>query len=407
MVRPPLNLSMLPILIALFIGLTGHPASGSEILQTVSLDPDVDYSRITVSGSSGTVTVHMVTIDLDAIRDGRLTLDVALGGDLMGQTASAQSIGSRTGALASMNGPYFASSGNRVYPLGFTAINSRIAQLGNLMRPLVGIDPDGEFQVEVAHPKAFVTSDEYFEPIWLYGVNNPAANNAVTLYDHNWGSSVNAQGGTVVAISPDVTRSDEIVIYGPYHDDEERWDGEVIEVSSGSLTIPDGGYALVFRGSTTSDAERYQVGNRTAIYAYELPEDWELMNWIATLGPWFVHDGHARDYSAETTYSGNILGSAHRSIIGLTWNDEIFLAITRGPALSVSAAADVMIECNAREAIMCDSGGSSAMWVGGSSGIGSIGASRQIPLAFVIREPGDGWEGGRELKVWEDSLFRY
>jgi exopolysaccharide biosynthesis protein len=349
----------------------------------------------------------MITVDLDAIRGGRLALDVALGGDLMGRTASTQAIGTGSGAIAAMNGPYFASSGSRTYPLGFTAINGRIAQIGNLMRPLVGIDPDGEFQVEVAQPKAFVTSDAYFEPIWLYGVNNPAANNAVTLFDSNWGTTVNAQGGVAVGVSPDVTRSEEIVIYGPYMADEEMWDGEVVEVSSGSVTIPDGGYALVFRGSTAGDAERYQVGNRTAVYTYELPLEWVEMDWIATLGPWFVHDGHERDYSEETQYGGNILGRARRSIIGLTWNDEVFMAITGGPALSVAEAVEVMIECNAREAIMCDSGGSSGMWVGGTSGVGAIGASRQIPLAFVVREPGENWEGGQVLKVWEGSLFRY
>jgi len=395
-----------PAGIALVLALIATSAGGQETGGSRSLAPDVEYRRISVDSRAGEVTVHMVLVDLDAVNEGRLCVEPAQGGDHMGVSASPEAIARRVGAVAAINGPYFGAAGGRTYPLGFAVLDGRIAQLGNLRRPMVGIDPGGHFMIEVAHPQAFVTSDVYFEPIWLWGVNTAAGEDVVTLYDQRWGGSVSPQGGVVVSVGPIHDRDEgEVIVVGPGEPEDGAWDGEVAHVSkSGSLEVPEGGYALVFRGRSIPDAERYPVGSRFALYAYELPDGWEAMRWIATLGPWFVHEGRVRDFSDETGYGDSVTSRAGRSAIGITWNDEIFFAVTRGPGLTVEEAARVLIECNVREAVMCDSGSSSGMW---ATGVGRIGNARAVPLAFVVRELGEPPGMPAPLRVWRDILHRH
>ena len=380
------------------------PAQSQELLNSVSIHTDVDYVKYQVGSSAGAATVHMVTIDLDAIRDGSLVVEPASGVDTIGQCLTPASTAQRTGAIASINGPYFGSAGGRTYPLGFTILEGALAQLGNLDRPMVGIDSDGDFQIEIAHPRAFVTSETYFEPIWLWGINAPCGSDVVTMYDRAWGTAVSTQGGTAVAIGPLPEHDPNVVAIGPDTMREEEWDGVVIEIAtSGSLEIPENGYALVFRGRSVSMVERYQPGAKTAVYAYEIPSGWETLPWAVTLGPWFVHDGHYRDFSDETSYGSSITGRSNRSVIGLTWNDEIFFAVTRGATLNVRETAEVLIDCNVREAVMCDSGGSSGLW---ADGIGSIGGSRAVPLSFIVRESTEDEEFESTIKVWTERLVR-
>ncbi len=382
------------------------PAYAARTIDSALPHPDVEYRRLEAASPSGTTTVHMVLVDLDAVREGRLTVEPALGGDLMGHTSSPESIGRRTGAIACINGPYFATAGNRTYPLGFTVINGRLAQLGNPTRPIVTLSPEGEFHVEVAHPQAFVTSDEYFEPVWLWGINAPAGSDAVTAYDRNWGTTVGVQGGTAVVVAPEEPESGEhVIVVGIGADSGATWDGTVRSVgSSGSVEIPEDGYVLVFRGRQESATDRFQPGRRAAIYTYELPDGWETMRWIATLGPWFVHEGRPRDYSGETPYGSAATTRAPRSAIGITWNDEMFFAVTSGAPLTADEAAEVLIECNVREAVMCDSGSSAGLWV---EGVGSRGGSRAIPLALIVKEAMEEPDGVPGLRVWTERLYRH
>ncbi|MCX6647408.1 MAG: phosphodiester glycosidase family protein [bacterium] len=395
----------LPALAAiLFFMMLISPALSQDVLSTTSLHPNVDYIKYQVSSDAGTVTVHMVTIDLDSIRDGSLVVEPVSGSATIGSCLTPSQVGQRTGAIAAMNGPYFGSAGGRTYPLGFTILNGKLAQLGNLNRPMIGFDRDGEFQIEVAHPKAFVTSETYFDPIWLWGINAPCGSDDVTMYDRAWGTTVSAQDGTVVAVGPLPENDPNVVNIGPETARAEVWDGVVTATAtSGSLSIPENGYALVFRGQSESMAERYQTGTKTAVYGYEIPSGWEDFPWAVTLGPWFVHDGHYNDYSGETSYGGDITGGSNRSVIGITWNDELFFAVTRGANLNVREASDVLIDCNVRDAIMCDSGGSSALW---ADGIGAAGGSRAVPLSFIVRES-SGDEGVESnIKVWTERLVR-
>lgn len=392
------------LFIPFFLLLVSTTAVGQNTA-SIGGNPDVSYRSYSVSSAAGQVTVHMILTRMDGIREGRVSVECAMGGSLAGQTASPERIGRDYDALAAMNGPYFASAGSRIYPLGFTAINGKLIQLGSLTRPIVGIDEEGEFIIEVAHPQAFVTSEVYFEPVWLWGINAPAGADAVTMYDSLWGSSVTSQGGVAVAVAPVDHEASEVISVGQGGYPDVTWDGEVIGVtSSGSIEIPENGYVLVFRGRHEGEADRYQAGSEVAVWVYDLPDGWESMRWVATLGPWFVQDGWVRDYSDETDYGGNITGRSNRSVIGLTWNDELFFAIIRGPGLSVREAADVLIECNVREAIMCDSGSSSGMW---AQGVGAKGASRGIPLAFIVGEAAEEPEEIAELRVWEGTLFRH
>jgi len=380
------------------------PATGQEGASNRRISDDVEFRQYSVDSPAGSVSVHMVLIDQDALRSGRLSIEPATGGDLVGQCASPETIARRVDALAAINGPYYASAGDRIYPLGFTAIDGRLVQLGSVRRPMVGINPRGEFKIAVAHPQAFVTSDTYFEPLFLWGIDEPAGRDNVTLYDRRWGDSVSSQDGTAVIVDPYVPESGGVIVIGPGGPERTDWDGVVADrSSSGPVAIPEDGFVLVFRGQSLSQAERYQRGAKISIYTFELPSGWERMRWIATLGPWFLHEGNRRDYSGETRYGSNITGRANRSVIGTTWNDEVFFAVTSGAGVSVGEATEVFMECNAREAVMCDSGSSSGLW---ADGVGAIRSGSAVPLAFVVRELTSPPVNPEPLKVWTGTIHR-
>jgi len=396
-------LTVTGVLVLVFVLLPLNAA----ILTSKMLHDSVEYRKIEVESDAGTVYVHMTLIDRSAIEDGTLVVEPAPASTRTGSTGSVQSIAGRLDGLACINGPYFADSGSRTYPLGFTVLDGWIYNLGNLNRPLTGLDSEGNLHIEVGHPRIFVTSEAYFDPIWLWGINTSAGEDVVSLFDSGWGGPVSTQGGVAVAIGPipDVVTGETNLEISNRTRRQDEWDGEVVEVAeSGSVDVPDGGYVIVFRGRSVPAAEQYEIGTGVVVYAYDLPRGFESLEWITTLGPWFVKNGHTNNYSTETSYGGGITGSAARSAIGLTWNDEIFFAKTTGASLTPSQTADVLIECNVREAVMCDSGSSSGMWV---EGIGTIGSSRGVPMGFVVREAdeSDG-ESVDELRVWEGRLTR-
>ena len=379
-------------------------------LTTRALHDNVEYRKIRVESDAGDVYVHLVLIDKSAIEDGSLIVEPVSGGTNAGSTGSVQSMANRSDAFACINGPYFAESGSKIYPLGFTVLDGRVAGVGNLNRPLVGLDPDGDLKIEVGHPKVFVTSEAYMQPVWIWSINASPEEDVVTLFDRSWGASVSFDGGlgglgVAVGPIPPIESGENDIRISLHTDRMDDYDGEVVEVSTGgSISIPEDGFALVFRGRSVPEAEKYTPGTGVAIYAYELPDGFESLEWIVTLGPWFIRNGNYSNFTSETSYGGGITGRAVRSAIGITWNDEIFFAKTTGPGLTTRQAADALIECNAREAVMCDSGSSSGMWV---EGIGMVGSSRAIPLAFVVRESTESDTGSHEpLRVWEGRLAR-
>jgi len=385
------------------------PLDAATII-TRTFHDNVEYRKIQVESDAGDVFVHLVLIDKSAIEDGTLVVEPVSGGTNAGSTGSVQSIASRSDAFACINGPYFAESDSKTYPLGFTVLDGRVAGVGNLKRPLIGLDPDGNLEIEVGHPKVFVTSEAYMQPVWIWSINASPEEDVVTLFDRSLGASVSFEGGlggvgVAVGPIPPLEAGENDIEISSRTGRMDDYDGEVVEVSSGgSISIPENGFALVFRGRSVPEAEKYTPGTGVAIYAYELPRGFESLEWIVTLGPWFIRNGNYNNFTSETSYGGGITGRAVRSAIGITWNDEIFFAKTTGPGLTPRQAADVLIKCNAKEAVMCDSGSSSGMWI---DGIGTVGSSRAIPLGFIVRESTESDSAPHEpLRVWEGRLRR-
>lgn len=368
------------------------------------ISKDVEYRKYSLSVGSNKCLIHMILADKAGIKAGRISVEPVAGGSISGQSATPESIGKRSHSLAVINGPYYASSGNRKFPIGFMVNNGRLIQVGNFSRPIVGIDAMGEMKIQVAQPQAFVTIDSSFEPVFIWGVNMPPKDDGVVLYDRGWGTNVLLKNALGVAIKPYESDSAINIVMGPKGLKPTNWDGEIsARAASGTLDIPKDGWVLVFYGKCAAFAEKYVVGAKVMFYLYDLSLKWERMRWIITLGTWFINEGRIRDYSEETPYSGNVNGKAHRSIIGQTWNDEIFFAVTTGSPLTISETADALLQCNVREAIMCDSGSSSGMWI---SGIGSIRGKQPVPMAFHVKELDGPDTDIRPLKIWEGKIKR-
>jgi len=90
-------------------------------------------------------------------------------------------------SICSINASFFDPG---YYPVGTVAIYGQVVSLDNRDRSTIGFIDGKKAIIDLIKPRAFVTPDDYFEPIWLWGYNHPPKKNAIVLYNYHWGSSL-------------------------------------------------------------------------------------------------------------------------------------------------------------------------------------------------------------------------
>jgi hypothetical protein len=75
-------------LIPLIIVMLSTAALGQDSAIQVGGNPDVSYRTYTVNSPAGQVTVYMVLTRMEGVREGRVSVECAMGGSLAGRTAS-------------------------------------------------------------------------------------------------------------------------------------------------------------------------------------------------------------------------------------------------------------------------------------------------------------------------------
>ena len=169
---------------------------------------------------------------------------------------------SNPNAACGINASFF-DPGN--FPVGTVAIDGKIVSLDNRRRSTLGIRSNGIGIISVLTPKAFITPDDYFEPIWIWGYNHPTRGDSIIAYNHNWGSSqvgIPSDGKGLVIENEKVAQI----------------------VDKGVVTIPREGFALIFRGKSRYHLERFRIGCNVTL-GVTMPDEWEEVCDMVTGGP--------------------------------------------------------------------------------------------------------------------------
>jgi hypothetical protein len=261
-------------------------------------------------------------------------------------------------AMCSINASFFDESH---YPIGTVAIDGDIVSLDNRKRTVLGIKTDGAGIIDLLQPRAFITADDYFEPVWIWGYNHPTRKDSILAYNYHFGQDRILLPADAKAL---VVAENEVV--------------DVIE--SGYVPIEKKKTLLIFRGKSVSYLDRFKTGTGVTL-GLVMPREWEKVSSMVTGGPRIIRDGRLVDLKKYSeNLPSSIFKSHRRSIAGTTWNEEIFFAVFPRE-VTFETAAEILMELNVKDAMGLDGGSSTSLWV---RDLDYINSSKKVPVALSI-----------------------
>ncbi|HYE76683.1 MAG TPA: phosphodiester glycosidase family protein [bacterium] len=383
----------------------------------VLLAPGVAFSEHNLAVNGRAMQVRVVACE-DAASF-RVVPAVAPGG--LRRPETLRGIAQGAGAIAAINGSFFGPSG---FPIGTIVIDGQVASLDTRSRSAFGLLADGTAQIAPLAAKAFVTFDDYFEPIWLWGYNQPLKQTAVVLYNRWLGSDQIAIGGgqrgirlhdgKVLAAPPG---SGALALGGAPPTVEPRKDEAPhgvrrVVLSNKDLPsrqrdrpeVPAGPLVLGFAQSRDAGLARAREG----MQLYEgvvLPPVWKNATHLLTAGPTVLRDGRVVPQGSNPEgFAADVLGSAQRSLVGIGWNREVLLIQIAGTT-TPSEAAELCRAVGCKSAMNLDGGGSSGLWVREPSGSarGFNADGRRLGSALVL--VADDHRRGRTVPYFDGAIF--
>ncbi|MBU1024081.1 phosphodiester glycosidase family protein [bacterium] len=261
-------------------------------------------------------------------------------------------------AQISVNASFFDTA---KYPIGTVAIDGEILSLDNRKRTSLGIKTDGSAIIDIITPRAFISSDDYFEPIWIWGYNQPTKKNAIIAY--------NSQNGDSVVNLP--TEAEALII-----------ENNAVEkkVDAGKVAIPKDGLVLIFHGKSKAHLNRFKTGSSVTL-GLVMPREWENTYAMVTGGPRLINNARIVDLKDNTeNFESGLFKPHRRTIAGLTWNDEVFIAVFPNP-VTYENATEILLTLNVKDAMGLDGGSSSSLWVNDQK---LFNGPKNVPVALSI-----------------------
>jgi len=247
------------------------------------------------------------------------------------------------------------------HPIGTVASDGNIISLDNRKRTSLGIKTNGKGIMDTITPRAFITSDDYFEPIWIWGYNQPSKKNAIICYNQkNGNTSINLPSDAKALI----IQSEKVL--------------DIIE--KGKATIVDDGLVLLFRGKSRAHLERFTpgCGVRPGLV---MPKEWEEVSSIITGGPRIINNARIVDLKKNhEDFESGLFKPHRRTIVGITWNDEFFIAVFP-KAITYESAGRILLAMNVKDAMGLDGGSSTSLWI---RGIKYFNGTKKVPVGLSI-----------------------
>lgn len=319
------------------------------------VDFGVVYGHQRRADAFGPNVVNYLEIDLSY----GFEVKLALAQNRLFGSEQVSSIVERSGAIAAVNGAYFASTGR---PLGVFMIDGELLSEPYANRTALGLGPRLVVMDQVSFEGKVLLHDGTVLTT-IEGLNRPRLQDELIVYTKHHGTktNTNAYGYEVVVV-----------------------DGVVTEIQPGNSTIPPDGLVLSAHGTQREPLARFKVGDPVEVDLQLNPAWHELgVNQIIGGGPRLVHDGKLQITGEEERFRDDILvGRAPRTAIGITADHKLLLVTVNGrqPYVSVgmtlSELGNLLIELGALQAMNLDGGGSTTM----------------VIRNFVLNLPSDGKE---------------
>lgn len=261
-------------------------------------------------------------------------------------------LANRHGAIAAINGIYFASDGS---PLGMVMIDGEIISPPYLNRTAMGIKQDGTFLIDNVAIAGEVRRNGPGRPVgqisWpIDGTNRRRLADELIVYtpENATHTATNIYGWEIVVD-----------------------DGKVIDKVQGNALIPRTGYVLSGHGRAAEWLRSFEIGDLVAA-TWSLVPDWPKQDVRHALGggPRLLRAGQIDINAEEEKFQADITqGRAPRTALGITASGELLLVTVNGRQNNISIGmtllelAELLQDLGAVDAMNLDGGGSSTMVV--------------------------------------------
>jgi len=289
--------------------------------------------------NSRPVKLNIIEVNFDL--NPNLKIEPAIAGKTLNNKASIRSFNQRENAIVSVNGGYFKPQTG--VPLGLLMIDGRVYTGQIYDRVAMGIF---ENRFEMARAKVDIKLHSNKGILNIDNINQPRTlSSHVLIYDNLWGakSPVAPEYGILLSIK----------------------DGKIIETSTSTLKIPEGGFVISAPKSKVGeflDAKNFKLSIKT------LPE-WKKVKHIISGGPYLIKDGEVYiDVTAQKLTA--ITGRNPRTAIGYTKDNNIIIVTADGRekasvGLTLGELARYMQQLGCVNAMNLDGGSSTVMFGAG------------------------------------------
>jgi len=302
------------------------------------------YTHTTVGVGGRSVPAIVVRAPLSRYR-----LGVALAGSRVGDNAWLADIEQASGAACAINGTFFAAyAGETREPYGTLVVNGRLLHLGDFGTRLDVFDDGGTRMVrEGLQIRGSIDGrDEYPNNWYAYNLNQtPTSGTGAFIYTPDRGPTLGFRADlAVTTVQGNVTSIER----------------------AADVAIPRNGFVLALMGREVDVLGwKFRIGQRLG---YRAVQDGEPLETRFSLGagPRLVeHGAPIADAAAEGFHDPKILEyHGTRSIIGLTRDHEVLLAVVAG--VTIPEAAEAARGLGAWDAMNLDDNASSSLICGGT-----------------------------------------
>lgn len=306
----------------------------------------VVHIRMTYYTNSRPVKLNIVEINPKLNEN--LVLKPAMASEVLNQKTTVRNIANKNNAIVAVNGTYF--KPDTGVPLGTLMIDKKPITGAVYNRVSMGITPEGFIMGRINYDINARYKDKVYK---IDNINQSRMSMYHTLvYTKDWGqvSPPTPKNGIQIAVQND----------------------KIIQVSSGSLSIPQNGYVIV---SNRKKAESFfnenlsLLVNKPLSLNIELPAGWQEAQNIISGGPYLVKNSEVFVDAAEQKLQA-ITGKNPRTAIGYTPEGTLIIIAADGRentsvGLTLWELAKLMKNLGCKYAMNLDGGGSTVMYVKG------------------------------------------
>jgi len=341
--------------------------------------PDGAWSTLSWPTGAGPTLVHVMAFH--PVR-GRFEIRPALAGESVTERTSVARIASAHGAVAAVNGGFFCPQAGA--PLGMLVIDGEWIRLPLPQRPVLAVMRDGRCEIARVEVQARANFSGLGFLV-ITGLNeNETRRDGLVVYTRRFGAKI--------AGVPGRTR---LLVSGR---------GRVIfkETEGREVPIPPDGMVLSGTGTKAEALAKVPLGCEVQVTFRTRPEWPELLHAVGG-GPLLVSGGRVILDPGREGFRADVTAGRHaRTAIGLKADGRVVLIAAeggrggRGPGLTLTELANLMLQLGCKAAMNLDGGGSTTLVVQGEVvNACADGFPRAVSNALVVipRRPNGNGKG--------------